>query len=179
MSWLVALSWTVRLHRMYSSLLLFYFLFCFLSYQCLVCAWRLQLCLHDNEPNPTWFLSVSPHFTCPFFRIILSSLRQFFFLVVLFFFFLFSSYIYVMLPGRSAAITKWPTVPCLCFRATTHRHPSLEGEQIGQQTTAVHQSLWRRRWAEGSFVDFLCPPRPPFQIFTDFRVTACQVFSLF
>lgn len=48
-------------------------------------------------------------------------------------------------------------MPCLCFRAsTTYRRPSLEGEQVEQRTTAL-QSLWRRRWAEGSFMQALKP----------------------
>lgn len=83
---------------------------------------------------------------------------------------LFSSSVYVLVKirlnslctGLSDVVMRWPTVPCLCFRdPTTYRHPNLEGEQVGQQTTALHQSLWRRRWAEGSFVKALqvwCPP---------------------
>lgn len=58
--------------------------------------------------------------------------------------------------GQSNVVMRWPTVPCLCFRApTTYRHPNLEGEQVEQQTTALHQSLWRWRWAEGRFVKAL------------------------
>lgn len=46
--------------------------------------------------------------------------------------------------GRSSVVMGWPAVPCFCFRApTTYRHPNLEGEQVEQQTTALHQSLWR------------------------------------
>lgn len=52
---------------------------------------------------------------------------------------------------QSEVITRWPTVPCLCFRAsTTCRRPSLGGERAERRTTAL-QSLWRRRWAGGSF----------------------------
>lgn len=63
----------------------------------------------------------------------------------------------LLFSARSEVITRWPTVPCLCFRAsTTYRRPSLEGEQVEQRTMAL-QSLWRRRWAEGSFMQALKP----------------------
>lgn len=62
---------------------------------------------------------------------------------------------------RSEVITRWPTMPCLCFRAsTTYRRPSLEGEQVEQRTTAL-QRLWRQRWAEGSFMQALKPGAHP------------------
>lgn len=47
-------------------------------------------------------------------------------------------------------------MPCLCFRGpNSFKLPNLEGEQVGQQTTALHQSTWMRRWEEGSFVKTL------------------------
>lgn len=59
---------------------------------------------------------------------------------------------------RSDLITGWPTVPCLCSRASTiSTRPSLEGERVEQQTTALHQSLWRQRWAGGRFMPALKP----------------------
>lgn len=63
----------------------------------------------------------------------------------------------LLFSARSEVITRWPTVPCLCFRAsTTYRRPNLEGEQVEQRTMAL-QSLWRQRWAEGSFMQALKP----------------------
>lgn len=70
---------------------------------------------------------------------------------------------------RSEVITRWPTMPCLCFRAsTTYRRPSLEGEQVEQRTTAL-QRLWRQRWAEGSFMQALKPGAHPHY----FNVSQC------
>lgn len=93
--------------------------------------------------------------------------------------FLFFQSVYVMVAvrlnslcsGLSIVVMRWPTVPCLCYRVpTTYRHPNLEGEQVGQQTTALHQSLWRRRWAEGSFGKFGAHLELfQSQVFTDLR----------
>lgn len=56
--------------------------------------------------------------------------------------------------GCCTSVMRWPLCHVSVFRgSTTNRHPNLEGEQVEQQTTALHHSLWRRRWAE-SFVEF-------------------------
>lgn len=63
----------------------------------------------------------------------------------------------VLSSRRSDIITGWPPVPCLCFRASTIcTRPSLEGEQVEQQTAAPPR-LWRRRWAGGRFIPALRP----------------------
>lgn len=161
---------------MFACLILLHFLFYFLSWHCMVYAWSLQLCLHDTESNPTWLLNDECHplgslhsaltstliFFFPFFflelLVFVESTRFFRSFV---FFALFSPSFYVMVmvrlnslcSGLSNVVMRWPTVPCLCFRGpTTYRHPNLEGEQVGQQTTALHQSLWRRRWAGREFL---------------------------
>lgn len=155
--------------------MLLHFLFCFLSWHCMVYAWSLQLCLLDTESNPTWLLNDECHPPGSLHSTLTSTLTFFFpfFFVELFVFvestcffqsFIFSFFLFCLCHGRHqvkftffwAVVMRWPTVPCLCFRgSTTYRHPNLEGEQVGQQTTALHQSLWRLRWAEGSFVKVL------------------------
>lgn len=73
--------------------------------------------------------------------------------------------LHILCSGQSSVIMRWHTVPCLCFRAsTTYRLPSLEGEQIEQQTTSLHQNLWRQRWAEGRFFLSLVPTWSTFSV---------------
>lgn len=123
----------------------------------MVYAWGLQLCLLDTDSNPTWLPNEqrrppgSRHSTSStlFFRSFVFALS---YSRLLFMCWSSSSQIQFC----SEFVMRWPTVPCLCFRGpTTYRLPNLEGEQIGRQTTALRQSLWRLRWAQGRFVTAL------------------------
>lgn len=121
-----------------------------------------QLCLHDTASRPACFLNDEcrppgspPHFPFQLFACSGSFFSSYFRP-------LFKSPVRLKLlfSDRSEVIMRWPTVPCLCFRAsTTYTHPSLEGEQVEQRTTAL-PSLWRRRWAEGGCMEALKPGAP-------------------
>lgn len=104
----------------------------------MVYARRVQLCLHDAASRPACSLNdeCRPPGSPPHSSFQLLA---------------YSGSLKLLFSHRSEVIMRWPTVPCLCFRAsTTCRRPSLGGEQVEQRTTAL-QSLWSLRWAGGSF----------------------------